>query len=124
MSETEESAPVILDAPGIAASASNRLAATLTSDDLNLNLLVLDAGEVIEAHVNSEVDVLVVAVDGQGEIVIDDQQIALTPGQALVIAKGARRAIRPIGGRFAYLSCHRRRAGLWPKAAPRKPECA
>lgn len=121
MSETERAAPAILDAPALATAAANRLAATLTSDDLNLNLLVLAAGETIEEHVNREVDVLVVAVQGQGEIVIDGAPVALTPGQALIIAKGARRAIRPIGGRFAYLSCHRRRAGLWPTAPSPKP---
>lgn len=124
MSETNQTEPVVLDAPGIAVAATNRLAATLTSADLNLNLLVLDAAEQIEAHVNSEVDVLLVAVSGQGEVVIDDQPFAVTAGQALMIVKGARRAIRPMGGRFAYLSCHRRRPGLWPKTPPRKRERA
>lgn len=119
MSEPEGTAPVILDAAHIAETATNRLAATLTSDDLNVNLLVLDAGEEIETHVNSEVDVLLVAVHGQGEIVVDGEPVALTPGQALVVARGARRAIRPLDDRFAYLTCHRRRAGLWPKSPPR-----
>lgn len=122
MSEPAE--PILLDALSVAGTATNRLAASLTSTDLNVNLLVLAGGETIETHVNSEVDVLLVAVHGQGEVVIDDRPHALTPGQVLLIAKGTRRAIRPIGDRFAYLTCHRRRSGLRPTLAPRKRERA
>lgn len=124
MSDPAPARPVILDAPRIAAETANRLAATLTSHDLNINLLVLDVGEAIEDHVNNEVDVLIVAVAGQGEIAVEGEPYPLTAGQALVIARGSRRAIRPIAGRFAYLTCHRHRAGLWPKPAPRKRERA
>ena len=124
MTDHAPAAPVILDAPRIAAEAANRLAATLDSADLNINLLVLGAAETIEEHVNSEVDVLIVAIAGQGEIAVDDQRFPLIAGQALVIAKGARRSIRPVSDRFAYLTCHRTRAGLWPKPTPRRPERA
>lgn len=117
--------PTFLDALAMAEVATNRLAASLASADLNVNLLVLNAEDAIEPHANTEVDVLLVAMVGQGEVVIDDEPVALTPGQVVLIPKGANRAIRPIGGRFAYLTCHRRRAGLRPQPVPpRKPERA
>ena len=124
MSDHAPAGPVVLDAPRIAAEAVNRLAASMNSADLNINLLVLTAAETIEEHVNSEVDVLVVAIAGQGEITVDGQPYPLIAGQALVIAKGAGRSIRPVSARFAYLTCHRTRAGLWPKPTPRRPERA
>jgi quercetin dioxygenase-like cupin family protein len=120
MTEQAPAEPVILDAPRIAAEAANRLAASLNSSDLNVNLLVLDPPETIAEHVNSEVDVLIVGIAGQGEITVDDEPFALIAGQAMVIAKGARRAICPITDRFAYLTCHRTRAGLWPKPSSPK----
>ena len=124
MTDRAPGVPVILDAPRIAAETANRLAASLNSADLNVNLLVLDAAATIAEHVNSEVDVFIVAIAGQGEITVDGQPCPLIAGQALVIAKGARRSIRPVSDRFAYLTCHRTRAGLWPKPTSRRPECA
>jgi hypothetical protein len=45
---------------------------------------------------------------------IDGQTHILRPGVAIMIPKQARRAIRSLEGVFSYLSCHRRRAMLWP----------
>jgi hypothetical protein len=73
-------------------------------EELNANLVLLAAGDGIAAHVNDEVD---------------GQRRPLAAGQALVVPKGARRAIGAASGRFAYLTCHRRRAGLWPAGLPR-----
>ena len=87
------------------------------SADLNVNLLVWGADEGVVAHVNSEVDVLLVGIAGDGLVEVDGMAHPLRVGQAL-IPKGARRAIRSTGGRFAYLTCHRRRAGLWPHRMP------
>ena len=88
------------------------------STDLNVNLLVWGANEGVTEHVNSEVDVLLVGIAGDGLIEVDGTAHPLHSGQALIIPKGARRAIRSTHGRFAYLSCHRRRAGLWPHRLP------
>jgi quercetin dioxygenase-like cupin family protein len=88
-------------------------------DELNVNLLLLPEGSGIAEHVNSEVEVLIVGVAGEGAVEIDGTPHRLASGQALVVPKGARRAIRSVGGRFAYLTCHRRRAGLWPQGVPR-----
>jgi mannose-6-phosphate isomerase-like protein (cupin superfamily) len=84
------------------------------TEDLNLNLMVLEPDVQIAAHVNAELDVLLVAVEGQGTIVIDERSEDVQAGQAIVIPRGARRSIRAGAERFAYLTCHRRRRGLWP----------
>lgn len=91
----------------------------LQTEDLNINLVVLDADGGIAHHTNTEVDVLLVGVDGAGYVEIEGQTRRVGPGQALVIPKGSVRSICCVADHFAYLSCHRRRAGLWPEGVPR-----
>jgi mannose-6-phosphate isomerase-like protein (cupin superfamily) len=84
------------------------------STDLDLTFLSWQSGREIAAHVNAEVDVLFVVVDGTGEVIVNGETYGLAAGQALLIPKGSERAIRCTGERFSYLSIHRRRTGLWP----------
>ena len=88
---------------------------TSRSEDLNVNLIVLPKGEEIPEHVNSEVDVLIVPISGSGRLTIEDGQQLLKPGVVVLITKGSRRVVQATSERFAYLTCHRRRASLWPK---------
>src|SRR5262245_12453028 len=74
---------------------------TWHGDDLNANLLVFDAGAGVGEHVNGEVDVLVLGVDGRTAVTIDDRRQTLTPGQVIVIPRGTRRATQCVGGRCA-----------------------
>ena len=87
---------------------------TYSGDDLNVNLIVLAAGRGVAEHVNAELEVLLVGVAGEGTVTIDGEHYPLRAGQALVVPRGARRAVVPSSARFAYLTCHRRRGGLWP----------
>jgi len=87
------------------------------SDDLDLNLLVFRAGEGVAEHVNTTVDVLVVAVAGDGLVTLDGVEHQLATGQLVLITKGVRRRITATSDRFAYLTCHRRRLGLMPVPA-------
>jgi quercetin dioxygenase-like cupin family protein len=87
---------------------------TATTDDLNVNLLSFEGNQGVPRHVNDEVDVLIVGIAGEGDIEIDGEVQRLGAGGLCLIPKGAARALRATGGRFAYLSCHRRRGGLWP----------
>ncbi len=87
---------------------------THQSDDLNVNLLVFGAGGGVGEHLNAEVDVLLVGIAGEGIVAVDGTPHPLRAGHVLVIPKGARRGTRATSPSFAYLSCHRRRAGLWP----------
>ncbi|HEV7127171.1 MAG TPA: cupin domain-containing protein [Ktedonobacterales bacterium] len=114
----EESAAQVLDLTALAARAAadgvSGPAWSLSSADLNLNLLRFSAGDGVAAHVNAEVDVIGVVVAGEGVLVLDDREEPLYTGALFFIPKGARRALRAVGGDLAYLSAHRRRAGLMP----------
>jgi quercetin dioxygenase-like cupin family protein len=108
------------EVPGVdllqmARAAGRRLAWSGASEDLQVNLLVLIAGDSIEEHVNAEVDVLLVGLEGEGAVDLDGTRRTLSAGQALIVPKGTRRSIAGLGDRFAYLTCHRRRRGLWPR---------
>jgi quercetin dioxygenase-like cupin family protein len=105
--------PVDLAACVRAATASGAVW-THQSEDLNANLLVFASGEGVAEHVNTEVDVLVIGIAGEGVVAVDGTRRVLRAGYAIVIPKGARRGIQGVREPFAYLTCHRRRAGLWP----------
>jgi quercetin dioxygenase-like cupin family protein len=94
------------DAPGTGAVWTKR------SDDLNVNLVVFTPGDGVAEHRNTEVDVLLIGVAGEGVVDVDGTPRTLRPGHALIVPKGARRGTRALSDRFAYLTCHRRRAGL------------
>jgi quercetin dioxygenase-like cupin family protein len=87
---------------------------THESEDLDMNLLVVASGEGVAEHVNDQVDMLVVGIAGAGAVTVDGTRHILSAGQALVIPKSARRSTKGVSAPFAYLTCHRRRAGLRP----------
>jgi quercetin dioxygenase-like cupin family protein len=58
--------------------------------------------------------VVLVVVPGADEAKVDGRHYPLMPGHALLIPKGAERAIQCTADTFSYLSLHRRRRGLWP----------
>ena len=80
--------------------------------DLNVNLVSLPAGDVIDEHKNDEVDVLLVALSGDGEITVDNDVHYVTGQQLLLVPAGARRSIRAGEWRLVYLSVHRARGRL------------
>lgn len=84
------------------------------SDQFNLNLLRLPTGDAILAHVNSQLDVLIVVFEGAGELLVDGDTHELSAGIAVVIPRGTRRAIRCTAGPLVYLTCHHRVPGLMP----------
>ena len=80
--------------------------------ELDANLVRLEAGGAIGAHVNREVDVLVVVRRGDGEVRIDGVAWGLSPDSLVMIPVGASRSIVAGEAGIEYLSVHRRRAGL------------
>jgi quercetin dioxygenase-like cupin family protein len=84
----------------------------LASRDLNATLLAWSAGHTIAEHVNTEVDVLLVVIDGGGQMAVDGRQHTLTRGSAVLIEKGSARQIRAGADGIRYLSVHRRRGPL------------
>ncbi len=92
---------------------------THQGNDLNVNLLVFAAGDGVPTHVNTEVDVLIVGIEGTGILEIDGQPQTCSAGKVLIIPKGVSRSTLATSDHFAYLTCHRRRAGLWPTVRPK-----
>jgi len=88
---------------------------SLVSTDLNVNVVRLAQGESIERHVNREVDVLIIVLEGAGTLIIADQTHELQAGIAMMIPKESWRAIHAASDSdLAYVTCHRRRPGLFP----------
>lgn len=84
------------------------------SDDLDLTLLAWQRGQSIAAHVNHEVDVAWIGVEGTGIVIVNGERQELRPGVMLLIPKGCERSVQSSGERLVYLSVHRRRRGLMP----------
>ena len=91
---------------------------TRQCEDLDINLLGFASGEGVAEHVNAEVDVLLVGIAGAGAVTIAGTRQILSAGHAIVIPKGANRGIQSMSDPFAYLTCHRRRGGIWPQRQP------
>ena len=87
---------------------------SLVGADLNVNLVRLLPDEYFEAHINTEVDVLLVGIAGAGMVELDGDDEPLDAGNAVYVPKNARRGIRAGSQGVTYLTCHRRRGGLMP----------
>ena len=89
---------------------------SLESPDLDCNFLRFNSGEGVTLHINAQVDVAGVVMDGEGFLQVDGQQYLLTEADFFYVPKGAARKLRSAGGPFAYLSFHARRPCLAPEA--------
>jgi quercetin dioxygenase-like cupin family protein len=87
---------------------------SLNCEQLNVNLMRLSTGEGIPEHVNDELDVLLAVFEGAGGLIVDGASHGLGPGVAVVVPRGARRAISCLQGPLVYLTAHRQRGGLMP----------
>lgn len=84
----------------------------LETADLDVNLVAWPAGDGVAEHVNAQVDVLLVVVDGGLRIRLDGDDVPVAAGQAIVVSKGVARSITADATGVTYLSAHRRRAPL------------
>ena len=84
----------------------------MASADLNATLLAWPPGHEVAEHVNTEVDVLLIVLEGGGLVVVDQLEHALAPGHAVLIAQGSTRTIHAGTAGLRYLSVHRRRGPL------------
>jgi hypothetical protein len=117
MGEAGAPEPVVTLADVLAATTGPGPVWTVSSADLNVNLLAF-AGLGVPRHVNADLDVLVLRVAGAGVLELDGVDYPLRAGQACLVPNGAARSLRSAGGSFAYLMCHRRGGGLWPDGSP------
>lgn len=90
--------------------------------DLDANLVRLDPGAAIDAHVNDELDVLLFVQSGTAVLTVDDQAQSLGPDHLALIPKGSRRTIVAGTGGITYLSVHRRRSPLKISRSPKSRE--
>jgi quercetin dioxygenase-like cupin family protein len=80
--------------------------------DLNANLVRLEPEHAMPEHTNTEVDVLLVVLSGNGHVDVDGTRVALAANVVAHVPKGATRVIHAGREGLAYLSVHRRRGGL------------
>jgi quercetin dioxygenase-like cupin family protein len=80
--------------------------------DLDANLVHLHPGDVIDQHVNAEVDVAVFVLSGRAELTVDGVGRPLGPDTFALIPKGAARSVRAGAPGVTYLSIHRGRGPL------------
>ncbi len=86
----------------------------IETEQLNATILSWQKGHGLEAHINHELDVVLVIMDGEGEAFIEEERIFLRSGMVVPIAKGLVRAITATSEQLTYVSIHRRRVGLMP----------
>ena len=94
--------------------AGNGVHRTLTdgAGDLNVNLVHLDAGSEIAGHVNSEVDVLMIVLEGNGLLHVDDASHEIVASSLAYVTQGRQRSIVAGPDGLTYLTAHRSRRPL------------
>jgi quercetin dioxygenase-like cupin family protein len=90
------------------------------TNDLNATLLSWNQGQEIAAHVNTEVDVIMVVVQGYGTLTLDGIEHKVHEGVAAVIPKGVERAVVAGSTPFVYLNVHRKRSLQLGTPPPRR----
>ena len=86
----------------------------MQSDDLNATLLAWPGGGGVAEHVNDQLDVLMVVLDGSASVTLDGSAHLLSAGHVLLIPRGSARAVEAGSEGVRYLSVHRRRGPLLP----------
>jgi quercetin dioxygenase-like cupin family protein len=79
---------------------------------LDANLIRLPPNHRVELHREPDVDVLLVVLSGDGTVHTDDGTLALAPHVALWLPRGSQRAIEAGPTGLAYLTTHKKRAGM------------
>ena len=82
------------------------------SEDLNATLLAWGPEEATPEQTNDERDVLLVGIDGTGEVRIAGESHAFGPSRAVLVEKGSPFQIAAGASGLRYLSVHLRRPGL------------
>ena len=92
----------------------------MASTDLNATLLAWPPGHELVEDTNSELDVLLIVVEGSGVAKVDEEEHALAAGSALLVEKGSSRTVRVGPDGIRYVSVHRRRRPLQITETPER----
>jgi quercetin dioxygenase-like cupin family protein len=119
--DEQDGMTVDLQALANAAAGAERVGAlwSLSSPQLNANLLRFRQGDGVAEHTNHEVDVIGVVMSGEGTFSVGERSERVRTGQLFFIPRGTRRAIRAESAEFVYLTFHQRRGGLMPRRETR-----
>ncbi|MEU8483287.1 hypothetical protein [Streptomyces sp. NPDC048641] len=79
---------------------------------LDANLVRLPAATVVTEHVEPDLDVLLVVLEGDGSLQHAGEEEQLAPGALVFVPRGERRSVTAGPDGLAYLTAHRRRPGL------------
>lgn len=109
----------VLDLSSLLAESTGPLWGTAT-EQLNATFLSWSAGHEIAPHVNNEVDVIMVVLQGEGSLTLDGKTNEMSANFVAVIPKGSERGIIAKSTPFAYLNVHRRRTLQLGEAPPRR----
>jgi quercetin dioxygenase-like cupin family protein len=131
---TEQSAPLprvlaefgrLLEAAGTPADGRERSGALwrLEEDErqLDANLIKLPPEHRVETHRETDVDVLLLVLDGDGTLHTEAGALELAPHALVWLPRGSQRAIVAGPRGLAYLTAHMKRAGMRIQL-PRDPE--
>lgn len=85
---------------------------------LDANLVHVPAGQNVPAHIEPELDVLLLVVAGDGTLGTPDGAEALAEGKLVWLPKGSSRSITAHGEGLSYLTVHGRRPGMQIRSRP------
>lgn len=82
------------------------------SNELNINLVHLDPNGQLGSHVNSQIEVAILSLQGSGSITIESQVYELKPLTLVLVPKEATRIIQAKETGLDYLTIHKRKGLL------------
>ncbi len=92
------------------------------TEDLDATLVRWNPGSGVASHTNSEVDVIMVLLEGQATVIVGAETEHLGAGASLVIPKGVARQVTAGTETLTYLNIHKRRRAMMPNMARPKSE--
>jgi quercetin dioxygenase-like cupin family protein len=102
--------PIVADNTAVSPGVVWRLAEV--GRQLDANVLNLRARQVIGAHAEPDLDVLVVVLAGGGTMSTDVGPLPLVPGDVVWLPHGSARSLAAGADGLAYLTVHQRRPGM------------
>jgi len=85
---------------------------------LDANLVHLSPGQVIAAHTERDLDVLVVVLAGTAALTTSDGPLPVAEGALVWLPRGSTRTLAAGANGLSYLTVHQRRAGMRIRVGP------
>ena len=122
--EDTEVPETVVDLAAVADDGNGVLWSLHDSEDLNVNLVHLGPGALIGNHVNRDVDVVLLALDGSGTVVVDGRTYVLKASTLAYVPRSSERKVQAGPEGLRYVSLHRGRGLLTvgrrnPRSSPR-----